>query len=154
MIKYIYTFFLGLLLATFVGVGISTFYPSPKEPTMPDSYMRAIDSKELTAEQKQAEETYLSEQKTFQTTFSTYNRNVSLIALVFSLVALVIALGFAHTLPVITDGLLLGGVFTLLYSIGRGLASEDPQFRFIVTTVGLIIALVLGYLKFIRAKTE
>lgn len=112
------------------------------------------DVKELTTEEKKAEETYLTEQKAFQTTFSVYNRNVSLIALVFSLVTLVIALGFAQKLTVIADGLLLGGVFTLLYSIGRGLASEDPQFRFIVTTVGLIIALVLGYLKFIRAKTE
>lgn len=153
MIKYIYTFFLGLLLATFVGVGISTFYPSPTEPTLPDSYMRS-DVKELTTEEKQAEETYRAEQEAFQDTLSVYNRNVSLIALVFSLVALVIALGFAQKLTVIADGLLLGGVFTLLYSIGRGLASEDPQFRFIVTTVGLIIALVLGYLKFIRAKTE
>ena len=153
MIKYIYTFFLGLLLATFVGVGISTFYPSPKEPTLPDSYTRS-DVKELTTEEKQAEETYRTEQKTFQTTFSVYNRNVSLIALVFSLVTLVIALGFAQKLPVVADGLLLGGVFTLLYSIGRGLASADPQFRFVVTTIGLIIALVLGYLKFIRAQTE
>jgi hypothetical protein len=52
----------------------------------------------------------------------------------------------------IADGILLGGVFTTIYGIIRGLMSEDTKFRFIIVTVGLIIALVLGYIKFIKNK--
>jgi hypothetical protein len=50
------------------------------------------------------------------------------------------------------DGILLGGVFTAAYSIIRGLMSEDSRFRFLIVAVGLAIALILGYLKFIRPK--
>ena len=57
---------------------------------------------------------------------------------------------FSKHLLVIADGAMIGGIFTLLYSIIRGFQADDAQFRFVLVTVGLIIALVLGYLKFIR----
>jgi hypothetical protein len=52
----------------------------------------------------------------------------------------------------IADGILLGGVFTTMYSIIRGLMSEDSQFRFLIVVIGLGIALALGYIKFIRPR--
>jgi hypothetical protein len=52
----------------------------------------------------------------------------------------------------IADGILLGGVFTTMYSIMRGLMTENSQFRFLIVTVGIIIAFVLGYVKFIKPK--
>ncbi len=51
---------------------------------------------------------------------------------------------------IISDGLLLGGVFTLGYSIIRGFAGDDDKFRFFVVIVGLVVTVVLGDLKFIR----
>lgn len=50
----------------------------------------------------------------------------------------------------IADGVLLGGVLTLLYSIVRGFGSQDTMFRFVVVSIGLVIALLLGYIKFIK----
>jgi hypothetical protein len=47
------------------------------------------------------------------------------------------------------DGLLLGGVFTLAYAVGRGFMADD-KFRFVAVSVSLVIALVTGYLKFVR----
>lgn len=35
VIKIIYTIFIGVLFAIFVGVGIDAFYPYPKEPDYP-----------------------------------------------------------------------------------------------------------------------
>lgn len=152
MIKYIYTFFLGLLLATFIGVGVSTFYTAPKFPDYPMSYVTSPANP--TPEEKQQQKDLDAQQKQYQTDLSVYNRNTSSIILIFALVILVVSLGFAHRLDMLADGLLLGGVFTLIYSIGRGLASEDPKYRFIVTSVGLVVALVLGYIKFIRPKKQ
>ncbi len=51
---------------------------------------------------------------------------------------------------IISDGLLLGGVFTLGYSIILSFADDDDKFRFFVVIVGLVVTVVLGYLKFIR----
>jgi hypothetical protein len=51
---------------------------------------------------------------------------------------------------VIADGLLLGGVFTLLYSIARSFGGEDPRYTFMVTSAGLIVTMLVGYVKFIR----
>ena len=50
----------------------------------------------------------------------------------------------------IADGLLLGGVLTLLYSVIRGFGTEDNMFRFVVVSVGFAISLFLGYVKFIQ----
>jgi len=53
-------------------------------------------------------------------------------------------------IKMIADGILLGGVFTTAYGIIRGFMSDSSQFRFLVVTMGLLIALILGYVKFIR----
>lgn len=151
MLKIMYTLFLGILLAIFVGVGIDTFYPAPKAPESPLSYEVKYD-RPLTEEERQAEAAFQNEQKSFMEKLSVYNRNVSIIALVFAVAFLVIGLSLAHRIDVISDGLLLSGVFTLLYSIGRGFAAEDTAYRFMVVSVGVVVALALGYLKFIKQK--
>jgi hypothetical protein len=62
-----------------------------------------------------------------------------------------VALTAATKLSVIADGLLLGGLFTLLYSLGLGLSTDDTSYRFIIITIGLAAALFIGYWKFLRA---
>ena len=60
----------------------------------------------------------------------------------------------AEKLDAIADGLLIGGLFTLVYSIGWGFSAEDNTYRFLVVTVGLLVALGLGYAKFIAPSTQ
>ena len=50
----------------------------------------------------------------------------------------------------ISNGLLLGGVFTMLYGVGWIVATETSVPRFLVITAVLIITLVLGWLRFVR----
>lgn len=153
MIKYIYTFFLGLLLSVFVGVGIATFYPAPKAPDYFAMSSQPITSTS-TPEEKAKSEAEQQQMKDYQSAMAIYNRNASSIALGIAILILIVSLAFTDHLQILADGLLLGGVFTLVYSIGRGFASEDVKYQFVITSIGLIVALVLGYLKFIRPKSE
>lgn len=156
MIKFIYTIFLGIFVATFVGVGISAFYQEPKYPEPPlvikyCSPEMTKDAEKYKEFQKVAEK-YDKEQQAFQKTISTYNRNVSIISLIAAIILVIVSLTFLRKIYLIADGLLLGGVLTLLYSIIRGFGTDDNMFRFIVVSIGLLISLILGYYKFIKSK--
>lgn len=152
IIKYIYTIFLALLVALFVGLGIDAYYPGPKAPDYPTELEIAKPGCEDTAEQKLVRENFNREQKEFTEKSKPYNRNVSIISLIAAIIVLVASLTLLAKIKMIADGILLGGVFTTVYSIIRGLMSEDTKFRFLIVTIGLLIALVLGYIKFIRPK--
>lgn len=157
LLKFVYTIFVGILLAIFVGVGIAAFYPEPKYPEPPFSmkYPRPVsapDFKEATPSAQELKEQQEYDKKTMdhQKKIEEYNKNVSSISVAAAILMLVISLTLFKQILVIADGLLLGGVLTLLYSIIRGFQSGDPMFRFLVVSVGLFVALILGYLKFVR----
>lgn len=155
MLKLIYTVFVGILLALFVGVGVSVFYTAPKAPDYPKILESTpADNGRLTDEQKRQDAIYQQEIEAYGPRNSAYNRNVSIITLAAAVLMLVLGLAFAKKIDVIADGLLLGGVFTLLYSIGRGFASEQNTYRFIVVSAGLAIAIILGYLKFSKPQSQ
>ena len=153
-IKFIYTLFLALIIALFVGFGIDAFYPEPKTPQYPVELQSFKETCSATPEQKLAQEKYDQESRVYQETMKPYNRNVSIISLIAAILILVLSLTLLAKIKMIADGILLGGVFTTLYSIARGLMSESSQFRFVIITIGLIIALILGYIKFIRPEDE
>jgi hypothetical protein len=148
MTRFLYIFFVGLFLAVFIGTGISVFYPAPQQPT--DLYKELYPPVEgkFTEEQRLKQIEAEKKQQAYQDKQEEYNRNVSIIALGFAILILVAAMALSHKMGVIADGLLLGGVFTLLYGIVRGFATDDNQYRFIVSGIGLLVAVVLGYLKF------
>jgi hypothetical protein len=150
MIKTVYTIFLGLLLAVFVGVTVSTFYPAPKAPDYPKVLSEPATSTTDTAEMQQARANFDKQQDDFQKAESTYNRNVFAIVLACAIVMLIISLTFMKQIPIIADGVLLGGTITLLYAIVRSLMSDEGMVRFFAVTIGLIVALILGYIKFIH----
>lgn len=146
MLRYIYVFFVGLFLAIFVGMGIAVFYqaPSPpQEPVWPQSY-----GKEPTAEQIQQQQTFEAARRQYDQQMWRYNRNVSMIVLVSAVVILAIALLATDRIGLIADGMLLGGIFTLLYGVGRGMATDSNRYRFLVAAIGLAITIILGYVKF------
>lgn len=148
IIKYIYSVFLGLLIVLFVGVGISVFYPQPVQPQYPPELNYA--KTELTAQQAQLQKENDSKMQAWEQDMKIYNRNVSIMTLVAAVVLVAISLAMGERAKVIADGIMYGGVFTLLYSIGRGLASNNTKYSFLVVTVGLFTAILLGYMKFIK----
>ncbi|MEI6533515.1 MAG: hypothetical protein WCO06_06815 [Candidatus Roizmanbacteria bacterium] len=152
-IKYAYIVFIGVLFATFVGVGIAAFYKGPISPDYPASLSvpRSIStSSAQLQDQIVLQEKYNKESKSYQKAQETYDRNVSIISVIIAIIVLVSTLYLLKQIPVIADGLLLGAVLTLIYSIIRGFSSGDDAFRFFVVTIGLIVSLILGYIKFIQ----
>jgi hypothetical protein len=148
MLKIIYTLFLGLILAVFVGIGVSVFYNAPSAPAVPEPVR--LSGGEPSAETEQAQLQYEVELEEYHNRDRTYNRNVSIVLTIAAVAMLIVGVGLSHKLDVLSDGILLGGVFTLIYAIGRGLASDDEVFRFVVVSIGLAIALGLGWWKFVR----
>lgn len=153
ILRVVYTFFLGIFLAVFVGVGIAAFYPAPKYPEMP-SMLRycSVDLKDAEgcADYKRQSEEFDRLEKEYRIAEQNYSRNVSTIAVVGAVIMVVTSLTLFRTILLIADGILLGGVLTLLYGTIRGFGAENMKFLFLVVTVGLIISLLLGYLKLIK----
>lgn len=154
ILKLIYTLFLGLLIALFVGLGIDAFYPGPEAPDYPLALEKAkpVECGLETDEQKTLRLDFEKNQKNYIDQSKTYNRNVSIVSLASAIIILIASLTLLAKIKMIADGILLGGVFTTIYGIIRGLMSEDSRFRFLIVAIGLIIALALGYIKFIRPK--
>lgn len=150
MLKLIYTLFLGVLLALFIGLGINTFYPGPKAPEYPVELNST--GKELTSEEIAIERSYTKQQRTYEEKNKPYSRNVSIAALIAAVILLTLSLVLEKRLSILADGIMFGGLFTLLYSIIRGFVSEENKYVFVVVTIGLVTVLYLGYHKFIRSQ--
>jgi hypothetical protein len=150
MITRLYILFLGLLLTLFVGVGIAAFYhgpklPDPIPPVVTDATGQQKESPEQIRQNDRAQNDYSKASKE-------YNRNVSLIALAGAVLFVTLGLTLLKKLTIINDSLLLGGIFTLVYSIVRGFGAGDDAFRFILVTTSLVIAVTLGYFKLIKPQ--
>lgn len=157
VMQIIYVIFLGVLIAVFCGLGINTFYTPPKAPEYPtilqsEQYKTVPTSQ--TAEELKAQKEFDAAQRKYQNDLKPYNRNASIMALVLAVIALALSLTVLIRWEVIANGVMLGGVFTLAYSIILGMQTEDTKFRFILVTAGVVVALVMGYVKFIKAGSK
>ena len=158
ILKFVYTLFLGILFALLVGVGIAAFYTEPTSPEYPSSLsIKQAPSTVLpvatkSAEYQKQQEKYDAEFKEFRKVQEVYNRNVSIIAVIIAVLVVVLSLTLLKQLLFIADGLLIGGVLTLIYSIVRGFDAGDAKFRFVVVVVGFIVVLTVGYIKFVKSS--
>lgn len=171
-LQVIFSIFLGLMLATFVGIGVWTFYPDPgmERNTEIQTEIRRLEieqqsiwgkeggGKELTsAEQKrlaeiQSELDDLYREQSLPS--EAWGRNTSIILITFATIVMAISLIQAEQLKVLSNGLLLGGIFTMIYGTGWAIATGTSQARFWVVTAALFITIGLGYARFVRTKKE
>jgi uncharacterized membrane protein len=156
ILQIIYMVFLGIIIAIFCGLGIDTFYPAPKAPEMPVvlQYQKTSPVTGQTDAEIAAQKSFDEAQKQYNDSMKPYYRNVSLMAMVLAILALVLSLTVLSHWEVIANGVLLGGIFTLAYSIIMGMSTEDTKFRFFLVAFGVLVTLVLGYIKFIRPSSE
>lgn len=146
------TIFIGLLVAGFIGLGIEAFYPAPKSPEYPVMPMPVAVDDATNAKQQ---EMYAANRKTFDDSYKQYqkdldahNRNVAIIAIVAALLLLVGSLILVKGPALIGDGLLLGGIFSLIYSITRAGMSNNSKLEFGVVAASLAVTIFLAYRKF------
>lgn len=116
----IFAIFLGLVLVAFVWIGLLTFYPQPSWGEGGDKTMEAW---ELTS---------------------------GILLLLLATAISAISLTLPARLEVISNGLLIGGIFTMLSSVGVAFTLEVNGVRFAVVTAALVITVGIGYLRFGR----
>ncbi len=138
----IYTLVLAIIIAIFVGVTLNTFYPAP---THRDSYGIVED------EAIQKEYSNFSE---YRESLKNWSQNTSIIVLLAATLFVTIGLLMGGKIPIIPNGVLLGGLFTLFYGIILGFISDSKYIKFGVTTVALAIIIGAGYMKFVKPANK
>jgi hypothetical protein len=158
----IFSIFLGLMLTVFFGIGVYTYHPPPteftdqiKELNRQEQVIKTTKkASELTnSDRDQLEEISLKRRELMiaaEEARKPWCLSTSIILIVFSTLTLVVSLLRAVQLQVVSNGLLLGGVFTMLYGMGWIAFAGTSTIRFLVMTAALIVTLVLGYVRFVR----
>lgn len=161
----IFGFFLGLMVTSFIGVGVYTFYPPPdrafrdhivslnrqqQEIRASKAPTELTDADRARMQELQREIDRLQDQQNAEG--RVWGRQTSIILIAFATLAMAVSLIKAVQLPVISNGLLLGGVFTMIYGVGWIIATDTSTVRFFVMTAALAITLGLGYVRFVRQR--
>lgn len=166
-LQIIFSFFLGLMVTAFIGVGVYTFY-APPEQALQDKLQKLYRQQEDIQNFKEPaklSDADKAQLKSIQSQIrdledksrigqENWARNSSIILVTFATIIMSISLIRADQLRVISNGLLLGGIFTMLYGVGWIIASRSSQGRFWVITAALAITIGLGYLKFVRDRAS
>ena len=152
-------------MTAFFGIGVYTFYASPYEELsaqietlnrQEESVRDSRSSEELTTTDRSQLEEIRTKRDTVDDTLRLANeawaRTTSIILIVLATLVMAASLMRTEQLPVISNGLLLGGVFTMAYGVGWGIFSGSSVMRFVVITVALILTLGLGYARFVRQR--
>ena len=177
VIKVLYCVFLGVLIVLFVGWAMAALYPSPQwgteypgiaEYESPPDRPATEELQILSPGERRARwQDYQAKGKEYdaraakreklrtalQKKTEQHDRNVSLTSLLLSVVVVALGVGLSGRLPVISEGLLLGGLFTLVYSIGWSFV-RSPKIAVIPVGVGLIVTIALGYRIFVRRSNR
>ena len=167
-LQLIFSVFLGALLVVVVGVGVWTFYPQPFDQNSPEQ--KEIDK--LYREQEQAtgktgiqtpaqkaeferiQKDIDARQAAMQKARDAWAVTTSIVLLVFATILMAISLFLPDHMRVFSNGILLGGLFTVIYGTGWSFAGGDSRARFFVVLVALLLAIAFGYLRFIRGRQE
>ncbi len=130
LLQVVFAFFLGLVVVAFVGIGVNTFYPEPDYPTQ------------------------VALQDTWDATYSSWSLVTMIILLICATALLALSLLLPADQGVISNGILLGGSFTMLYAVGVSLSSSISIARFLVVAGALAVTVIVGYLRFVRGRSR
>ena len=153
------------MVVAVIGVGVNTFYPSPAEKyadelqklyrqqesfniKQPDAEMTAEDEAKYTAIQRQIDDINAKQQDEMEG----WARTSSIILVLSATLVMGVSLVRSEQLRVISNGLLLGGLFTMVYGAGWSIFSGNSVARFAVIVFALAMTLGLGYVKFVRQR--
>ena len=138
VLKIIFTLFIGVMVALFVGLGIEAFYPTPAYPDI-------MWEENMTAKQEAA-------MQAAQTAYDEAVRmRYQIVSIVVTAVAVLIMVGSMFLEKrnlTLTNGLLLGGLFSLIYGSTVGFSAGSAMVTFITVGVGLAAVIVVGVRRF------
>jgi hypothetical protein len=164
ILQALYALFLGGIITAFLVVGLTTFYPQPTTGSEQIASLEAREAEiyrcpegvgcELTAAE-QAEATGIRDQleglrSEQQEAQQAWTRAAGLILIAAATVLLALSLIRWDRAIVLSNGLLLGGLFTMVGGIGLTIAGGEGLARFLVLSLALALTIGLGYLRFAR----
>jgi hypothetical protein len=150
----------AIILGALINLGIKAFYPEPVSPTYVNYPATAaivpcasndaacMQANKQTDLQQQAAQTQFNQQEqAYEDSMKIYDRNLFIVANIIGI--LMFALGFwlvfgdlviaARGVPI---GIMLAGLWSIVYGYGRGWGSVNDQLKFFI---GLVIAaLIIG----------
>lgn len=138
-------------MSFFVGFGIDAFYPAPQYPQAITDLYNTLATKTPTAAE-QAQITNL--EQAYQSALQAHNRVVTIVVTIAAVIFLGLSILLEAKNRVMANGIMLGGLFTLLYGAARGLGSQDSMITFITVGVGLAAVILIGLRRFSHAREE
>lgn len=140
----------AIILGALINLGINAFYPQPISPTYPSApYVAPCASGDNVCAQQldtynQQQAVYQQQEQIYETTSNIYDKNLFIIANIIGI--LIFALGFwlifgarlsSQGVPI---GIMLAGLWSIIYGYGRGWGSVQDQLKFFI---GLVIAVIM-----------
>jgi Na+/melibiose symporter-like transporter len=124
VLQIVFSFFLGLVVVAFVGIALNTFYP------------------ELTTSSTDA------------VAWDTWRLVTGTLLLICATLVMVASMLIpSESVPVITNGILLGGLFTMIYAVIMSLSATNDWARLAVIAGAFVVTVGVAYWKFGVRKT-
>lgn len=150
----IFAMFLGIMIAFLVGVGVTTFHPNPADETRDQliALYQQQDATRMADTDPAVQQQITALEQVAQAQEQEWAATTGVIVIVCATVLLAAAVGLAtvESAWVFSTGLLLGGIFTMLYGVGVSMMSGQSLTRFFALIVALVVAGGLGYVRFVR----
>jgi hypothetical protein len=168
ILQALYALFLGGIITAFLVVGLTTFYPQPSYETQQilslqerqqaifecrdgvGCELTSAEQAEIAAIDQELEPLRDAQGQARQQ----WARNSGLILIAAATALLALSLVRWDRAIVLSNGMLLGGLFTMVGGIGLSIAGGEGVARFLVLSLALALTVGLGYLRFARRTVE
>ena len=145
VLKIVFTLFIGVMVVLFIGFGIEAFYPNPPYP----ADLEIIYAKEMTEAQQATAQAL---QSAYDEAVQLHNQITSIVVTAVAVIIMFVSMFLEKRNITLTNGLLLGGLFTLIYGSGVGFNAGSAMITFITVGVGLASVIVVGIRRFSPAR--
>jgi hypothetical protein len=162
VLRLIYTLVLAVAFGLFIGVSIYTFYPYPSYDDIykQDVYAETCSDKydyDTSAYKKCQKEEDLARQKKYderEDLVKSWTTNVGVFLLIVSSIVIFASVYLNEKIEIISNGLLLGGFFTMLSSVGFSFGSGNKYLSFAFSLIALGITIFVGYIRLTSRKKD
>ena len=145
-VRFLYALAVAIFLVLTVAFGTLTFYPGPDAPRYPEPSFPTAAVEKPDAEAKLD---YQAQYEAYDAKRADHRRNVLLIATVLAALAIVAGIAAGRALDVLRVGLMLGGLFTVMWALIYAGGEAETGVLFITA---LLVLLVLVALSQARAR--
>ncbi len=167
ILQSLYALFLGGIITAFIVVGLLTFYPEPTDARIDELQSRQEEIYECFDSSTQCTPTAAEKQELDQINQEldrlyderndkqdAHNQVFALVLIGFATALLALSLVRWDRAIVLSNGLLLGGLFTMVGGIGVTISAGDGMARFLILSLAVAVTVGLGYLRFARRPDE